>query len=66
MSRLFCSLERRLPARIPNQSLFLGEISFGFGEFRAIGAWATDFSQLGIKRLCSAGVAGGLRGTRGA
>ena len=52
--------------KILDLSLFLGEISFGFGELRAVGACATDFSQLAIKRLGSASIASGLRGTSGA
>lgn len=48
------------------QALFLGEIRFGLGELRTVRACAADFGELGIKRLRSAGIAGGLRGTSGA
>ncbi len=58
--------ELGLSATTPNLSLFLGEIRFGFGELRAVSGRAADFSQLGIERLRSAGVPGGLRGTSGA
>ena len=39
----FGGLERRLRGRILDLFLFLGEISFGFSEFGAIGACAADF-----------------------
>src|SRR5258708_15754523 len=52
-------------ARREEFALFLGEISLGFGEFGAVRACAADFGQLGIKRLRSTGIAGGLRGTSG-
>jgi hypothetical protein len=58
--------ERSLRKKIPDLPLFLGEVSFGFGEFGAVRARTANFGQLGIERLCSAGIAGGLRGASGA
>jgi hypothetical protein len=46
--------------------LLLGEIRFGFSEFRAVRASGADFSQLGIERLRHSCVAGCLCGTSGA
>jgi hypothetical protein len=52
--------------KIPDWPLFLGKISFGFGEFGAVRARTANFGQLGIERLCPAGIAGGLSGASGA